>query len=124
MPSKVSGRCVAGPSATTQNGMESPRLSRVFIKTLIPAEPRNSTFNKSMIRPFGFLASAESMASVSPGAVSMSTLPLTDYHCQTLDLRLMGAEVVFVGLRWRTRCSVLVFGHHRSLIPYGHCVGY
>jgi hypothetical protein len=43
----------------------------------MPAEPRNSTFNKSTMRPLGFLASAESIASVSPGAVSMSTLPLT-----------------------------------------------
>src|SRR6202167_374839 len=75
MPSRVIGRLVAGPSATTPNRAVGVTLVRAVTSTLIPAVARKSTLDRSMISPAGDFAAAAAIASFNWGAVSRSTVP-------------------------------------------------
>ena len=72
MPSKVMGRLVAGPSATTPKRAFGLTLVCAATSTLIPADARKSTLDRSMIIPAGDFAAAMLIASVNRGAVTMS----------------------------------------------------
>ena len=86
MPSSVSGRWVAGPSATTQNRVVSPRVSRVFINTLMPAEPEKLDLGQVDDQAFRLLGERGIDGLGQSGGREHVNTSADRHHCQPVDL--------------------------------------